>query len=257
MTLTPLKFLVFSLLILLPQMVVGGPGQRKTSSVSRSSDIIRVDGRADEPAWASSSVYEDFTQYEPANGFPSAFETKVRMLFDDEGIYVFAEMFDNHPDSISKELGKRDSDNQINADWFSIDLCPFDDGVNGFSFKLTVTGVQTDIKRGSGNAGREVTWDAIWNAGTTITATGWTAEIFVPFSSIRFPVSGSEFWGINFHRFVAGAVRHAGRGFGHSDRQIEPHDDRTRIVLRGDPLGISRLFSGPAIDGPHRFHTDH
>ena len=203
MPLTPLKIHVFSLLILLPQMVVGGPGQRKTSSVSRSSDIIRVDGRADEPAWASSSVYEDFTQYEPANGFPSAFETKVRMLFDDEGIYVFAEMFDNHPDSISKELGKRDSDNQINADWFSIDLCPFDDGVNGFSFKLTVTGVQTDIKRGSGNAGREVTWDAIWNAGTTINATGWTAEIFIPFSSIRFPVSGSEFWGINFHRFVA------------------------------------------------------
>jgi len=203
MTLTPLKYLVFSLLFLLPQMVFGGPGQRRTSYVSRSSGIIRVDGRDDEPAWATSAVYEDFTQYEPANGFPSAFETKVRMLFDDEGIYVFAEMFDNQPDSISKELGRRDSDNQINADWFSVDLCPFDDGVNGFSFKLTVTGVQTDIKRGSGSAGREVTWDAIWNAGTVITGSGWTAEIFIPFSSIRFPASGSEYWGINFHRFVA------------------------------------------------------
>ena len=182
MTLTPLKYLVLSLLFLLPQMVFAGPGQRRISYVSRSSGIIRVDGRDDEPAWATSPVYEDFTQYEPANGFPSAFDTKVRMLFDDEGIYVFAEMIDNRPDSISKELGRRDSDNQINADWFSVDLCPFDDGVNGFSFKLTVTGVQTDIKRGSGSVGREVTWDAIWNAGTGITGTGWTAEIFIPFS---------------------------------------------------------------------------
>jgi hypothetical protein len=80
------------------------------------------------------------------------------MVFDDEGIYVFAEMLDCQPDSISRELGKRDSDNEINADWFSVDLCPFDDGINGFSFKLTVTGVQTDIRRGSGSAGRDVTW---------------------------------------------------------------------------------------------------
>lgn len=203
MTYPPLKILLLSLAMLFPLVLFGGPGQRRTGQVSRASGVIRIDGRDDEPVWAGLPVYEDFTQYEPANGYPSSFKTKVRMVFDNEGIYVFAEMLDSHPDSISKELGKRDADNEINADWFSIDLVPFDDGVNGFSFKLTVTGVQTDIKRGSGSAGRDVTWDAIWNAGTLITGTGWTAEIFIPFSSIRFPVSGSEHWGVNFHRFVA------------------------------------------------------
>ncbi|MDM8001729.1 MAG: hypothetical protein QUS66_02300, partial [Bacteroidota bacterium] len=138
------KILLLYLVILFPPMLYGGPVQRRAGQVSRSSGIIRIDGRDDEPSWSSSPVYEDFTQYEPANGYPSTFQTKVRMVFDNEGIYVFAEMLDSHPDSISRELGKRDSDNEINADWFSIDLCPFDDGVNGFSFKLTVTGVQTD-----------------------------------------------------------------------------------------------------------------
>jgi len=203
MTRPHFKILLISLVIIIPQILFGGPVQRRTGQVSRSSGIIRIDGRDDEPTWSSSPVYEDFTQYEPVNGYPSSFKTKARMVFDNEGIYVFAEMLDSHPDSISRELGKRDSDNEINADWFSIDLCPFDDGVNGFSFKLTVTGVQTDIKRGSGSAGRDVTWDAIWDAATVINGKGWSAEIFIPFSSIRFPVTGSEHWGINFHRFVA------------------------------------------------------
>lgn len=203
MTRTLRRFLIFPVLILLSQVICGSPVQRRTSSVTRSSGVIRIDGIGDEPAWAGVPLYEDFTQYEPANGFPSSFKTRVRMLFDDEGIYVLAEMFDSQPDSISRELGKRDSDNEINADWFSVDLCPFDDGINGFSFKLTVTGVQTDIRRGSGSAGRDVSWDAVWNSGTIITSDGWSAEIFIPFSSIRFPVTGGEPWGVNFHRFVA------------------------------------------------------
>ena len=195
MTHPPLKILLLSIAMLFPMVLSGGSDPRRTGQVARSSGVIRIDGRDDEPAWSNSQVYEDFTQYEPVNGYPSSFQTKVRMVFDNEGIYVFADMLDNHPDSISMELGKRDSDNEINADWFSVDLCPFDDGVNGFSFKLTVTGVQTDIKRGSGSAGRDVTWDAIWDAATLINGNGWSAEVFIPFSSIRFPVSGSEHWG--------------------------------------------------------------
>src|SRR5512133_3593085 len=162
-------------LILSNQILFGAELTRRTANAGKAETAIRIDGKDDEASWKSAELLTGFTQYEPANGLPSAFTSQVRLLFD------------NYPDSISTELGKRDSDNDINADWFSIDLCPFDDGVNGFSFKLTVTGVQTDIKRASGAAGREVTWDAIWNAGTVITGVGWTAEIFIPFSSIRFP----------------------------------------------------------------------
>jgi len=196
------KALIIALVILFPSVIYGST-QRRQAYVSRTTGQIRIDGKSNEPSWSSAVPYEEFTQYEPANGYPSSFKTRVRMLFDDEGIYVFAELFDSHPDSIALELGKRDSDNEINADWFSIDLCPFDDGVNGFSFKVTITGVQTDIKRGSGSGGRDVTWDAVWDSHTLMSDTGWSIEIFIPFSSIRFPVSGNQPWGVNFHRFVA------------------------------------------------------
>ena len=176
---------------------------RRSANTIRATTEVTIDGKADEASWINTERYSDFTQYEPANGRPSSFTTIVRMLYSDEGIYVFADLIDNAPDSISTELGERDSDNEINAEWFSIDLCPFDDGVNGFSFKITVSGVQTDIKRASGSAGRDETWDAIWDSETLITGEGWSAEIFIPFSSIRFPTSGNTPWGVNFHRFVA------------------------------------------------------
>jgi hypothetical protein len=176
---------------------------RRAATATKAVSEIKIDGKDTEAAWNNTELLSQFTQYEPANGLPSTFTTKVRMLYNDEGIYVFANLIDSFPDSIAAELGKRDSDNDINADWFSIDLCPFDDGVNGFSFKLTVSGVQTDIKRASGAAGRDVSWDAVWDSETLITEDGWVAEIFIPFSAIRFPVSGDRPWGVNFHRFVA------------------------------------------------------
>ena len=185
------------------QILFGAEPARRTANAVRAVTAIKIDGKDEEAAWNNAELLTGFTQYEPANGLPAAFTSQVRLLFDNEGLYVFAKLIDNYPDSISTELGKRDSDNDINADWFSIDLCPFDDGVNGFSFKLTVTGVQTDIKRASGAAGRDVSWDAVWDSKTLITEDGWAAEIFIPFSAIRFPVSGNSSWGVNFHRFVA------------------------------------------------------
>ena len=199
----PLFFFLSLLLLLSGQTLLGSGINRRTANTTRTETRIKIDGKADEAAWNNSDIITGFTQYEPANGLPSTFTTRVRMIYDNEGIYVFADLIDSAPDSIATELGKRDSDNDINADWFSIDLCPFDDGVNGFSFKLTVTGVQTDIKRASGAAGRDVSWDAVWDSKTDITDSGWVAEFFIPFSSIRFPVAGSKPWGVNFHRFVA------------------------------------------------------
>ncbi len=197
------KLCLIVLFCLSNQMARSTELPRRQGTVRKTITEIKIDGIADEPAWSGAEVYSDFTQYEPSNGKRAAFQSLVRMIYDNEGIYVHADLIDASPDSISTGLGKRDSDNAINADWFSIDLCPFDDGVNGFSFKLTVTGVQTDIKRASGSAGRDEKWDAIWKSATKITDEGWSAEIFIPFSAIRFPISGDKPWGINFNRFVA------------------------------------------------------
>lgn len=199
----PTSYLLLLAFLLSNQVLSGADLERRTANAGKATTTISIDGKDDEPAWNNAELLTGFTQYEPANGLASAFTSQVKLLFDNEGLYVFANLIDSYPDSISTELGKRDSDNDINSDWFSIDLCPFDDGVNGFSFKLTVTGVQTDIKRASGSAGRDVSWDVVWDSETMITEDGWAAEVFIPFSAIRFPVIGNRPWGVNFHRFVA------------------------------------------------------
>src|SRR5665648_958902 len=90
---------------------------RRTAKAAKADTEIKIDGKDTGEDWSKADILSGFTQYEPANGLPSAFTTRVRMLFDDEGLYVFADLIDNAPDSISTELGKRDSDNDITVSY--------------------------------------------------------------------------------------------------------------------------------------------
>jgi len=162
----------------------------------------KIDGIPDDSCWELSEVFTDFIQYEPFSGIPSGFKTVARIVYDDEAIYVCAILFDPHPDSIRSELGQRDADRNIIADYFNVDIGPYNDGINGYSFKLTASGVQSDIRRSSGAGGRDLNWDAVWQSATVINDEGWVAELKIPFSAIRFPSDGTGDWGVNFWRFV-------------------------------------------------------
>lgn len=161
-----------------------------------------IDANPKDDCWSKSEIYGNFLQYEPYSGIPSRFRTTVRMVYDDEAIYVCAVMYDPYPDSIRAELGQRDADNSIVADYFNVDIGPYNDGINAYSFKLTASGIQTDIRRSSGTGGRDVNWDAVWKSASVITDSGWVAEIKIPFSAIRFPADGVSKWGVNFWRFI-------------------------------------------------------
>jgi len=118
-------------------------------------------------------------------------------------------MYDPNPDSILTELGIRDADQTINADNFSIDINPYNDGVNGFTFKVSASGVQTDVNRSS--RGRrffgprtrgDINWDAVWDSDVKITDEGWNVEIKIPYSALRFPDSKVQVWAINYWRDI-------------------------------------------------------
>ena len=79
---------------------------------------IKIDGKLDEPAWQEAHIATGFTQYSPYNGDPATYKTEVKVLYDQSAIYIGAFMFDPNPDSIYTELGKRDSDRDLNADHF-------------------------------------------------------------------------------------------------------------------------------------------
>lgn len=117
----------------------------------RTDKRIKADGLLDDEAWLRANVAGDFIMYNPYNGVPSKYRTEVRVLYDDEALWIGAMMYDPSPDSIFTELGARDDDN-INSDNFYVEISPFNDGLNGEVFKVTASGVQIDNKLSTGES---------------------------------------------------------------------------------------------------------
>ncbi|TVR74259.1 MAG: hypothetical protein EA408_03060 [Marinilabiliales bacterium] len=181
---------------------------RKTLRATRVSVPPVIDGRLEDPAWLKAEPAAGFVMYEPHNDRPASFGTYVRVVYDDRAIYVGAMMKDPDPAAILTELGLRNTGNSLNADRFWININPFDDGINGFTFEVSASGVQTDINLSgsggstSGSRRGDSSWDAVWKSEVRITDDGWIAEIEIPWSALRFPKTEVAEWGINFWREV-------------------------------------------------------
>jgi hypothetical protein len=162
---------------------------------------IRIDGILDEPAWKLAPVAGEFTQRDPYNGRPATYQSEVRFLFDNTGVYVGATMFDPYPDSIPSQMGLRDATN-LNADNFVVVLSPFNDGINAFCFLVYVSDVQADFKLPGPYGDDDFTWDAVWKSKARKTSEGWIAEFKIPYSAVRFPKKEVQEWGVNCQRLL-------------------------------------------------------
>lgn len=184
--------------------VANSQNPKREAPATRAVSSVHIDGVLDEPAWADAIAVSDFIQVEPYNGRPATFRTEVRFLYDNQGLYIGAMMYDPYPDSIPRQLGLRDSD-WLNADNFTIMLSPFNDGVNAFVFELYSSDVQTDYKlpaTSNGNFNGDLSWDAVWQSKAGYNEEGWVAEIRIPWSAIRFPDQSIQEWGVNCFRDI-------------------------------------------------------
>lgn len=199
---------LISLTVFFPQYLYGRDNQRRGLQAIRVDRAPRIDGSQQDPIWQKAVAATDFFQYEPHNDRPASQQTKVRVLYDDHSIYIGAMLFDPAPDSILTQLGLRDSDDKLNADQFWVDINPFNDGINGFRFKVSASGVQSDLNMsgvsgGNGGSNRgDLNWDAVWISAVSITQQGWIVEMQIPYSALRFPRNEVHEWGINFWREV-------------------------------------------------------
>lgn len=160
---------------------------------------IHIDGKLNEPEWDKAEVAQGFVQIEPRTGQPASYDTQVKVLFDDKAIYIGAYMLDPSPDSLSVELGSRDEIGM--ADYFGVRIDPFNDGLNAFGFYVTCRGVQADMRIDT-DGDTDFTWDAVWRSSVSRHDTGWSAELMIPYSALRFPRNGVTNWGLNFIRSV-------------------------------------------------------
>jgi hypothetical protein len=165
----------------------------------RASAPIRVDGRLDDAAWRDAPVVSDFVQRLPEEGQPARQQTQLQVAYDDEAVYVAARLLDSEPERIVRRLTRRDL--VADADKFSIFFDPHHDHLTGVEFRVTAAGVQKDAVIYN-DVYQDDTWDAVWDSAVTADRLGWTVEMRIPFSQLRFPHADVLTWGVNAQRIV-------------------------------------------------------
>ena len=158
-----------------------------------------VDGRLDDPVWAAAVPVGGFLQRDPDEGQPATEETLVRIAFDDDAVYVAAEMRDRDPAGIVRQLSRRDV--AVEADALIVYLDPHHAGLTGAQFGVSAAGVQRDALIYNDNF-LDSTWDAVWASAVEIGAGGWSVEMRIPLSQLRFPNADRYTWGINVQRVI-------------------------------------------------------
>ena len=176
---------------------------RATLRAARREGAILLDGKLDEAGWQKAPVAKDFTQSYPNPGKADT-TTQVRVLYDDDAIYVGARMYDAHPDSIAAQLARRDVSG-IYSDWLHIIIDSYHDRRTAFRFTVNPKGVQKDVYTSNDNQ-EDSNWDAVWDVATSVDSLGWVAEYRIPLSQLRFgnAAAGTErTWGFQVMRDIA------------------------------------------------------
>ena len=169
---------------------------------ARLEGAIAIDGRLDEPAWARAEPATRFTQSDPAEGQPATERTAVRVLISDDALYVGARLYDRETGRIKAALARRDDD--VEADEFDLYLDTFHDHLSGVRFRVTPGGAVLDGILGSSAQGSDEddSWDPVWESATQVDSLGWTAEIRLPLSQLRYSSTLDGTWGIQLYRKI-------------------------------------------------------
>lgn len=193
-------FLLFSFLIIF-NLNSYSQTLKKTLKTNFSDEKITIDGKFDEEIWKKSDIATNFLMIAPDNGKLELQERKseVKVVYNNDAIYIGATLFDNEPTKIRRELTTRDD--FATADHFGVFLNGYNDGQQEFRFFVSAAGVQMDILYTDAN-GEDGSWNAIWDSQTTITEYGWTVEMKIPYAALRFPGEKKQTWGINFYREI-------------------------------------------------------
>src|SRR5687767_10996468 len=196
-----------------------GSQPRPTGRAVRVATAPLLDGRLDDAVWAQAPVLSGFQQHEPFDGRSATERTEVRIVFDDQALYIGARMHDSDPGGIVRGEIRRDADLK-EQDSFLIVLDTYLDRQNAFVFGTTPAGIEHDgqvVKEGEGGFGgpsgtgagpsgttgaANLNWDGAWRVLTSVDSAGWSAEFRIPFATLRYAGGATQQWGLNLARFI-------------------------------------------------------
>ena len=201
-------FLLFYFWVLSYVLFAQNNGEVYQLNIQRMDEEIRLDGVLDESFWEDVEIATNFWLNFPVGGTPvdDEVQTTVKITYDDDFIYLGVECYGKGPFLVQSL--KRDNDSFWNGDAFAVVFDPVNERTNGVIFGVNPAGVQTEAlitgepaRRGGQLSGYNKAWDNKWYTQASVTENGWTAEMMIPFKSLRFGRKGH--WGINFIRVDA------------------------------------------------------
>ena len=215
--------------------------QRKRIEVARvSGGSPSIDGHLDESVWEAARWVTNFIQKEPDQGEPASLDTEIAFLYDDQALYVGARMHSDDPATIGNLMTRRDDPGQ--AERLIVSLDTFLDRRTAYSFAVTAAGVRVDYFHPVDHEfQRDFTFDPVWTARANVTDSGWTAEMRIPFSQLRFGRGKELVWGVNINRYVP-AINED------SFWIIVPRDETGWASRFGDLVGLNNLPSNKRIE---------
>ncbi len=215
---------------------------RKSYRAARAADSAPViDGKIDEASWNTAAWEKGFIQNNPYEGREPSEPTSFKIIYDDKFIYVGIRAHDSKTGSIEKRLSRRDN---AGGDTVTVGFDSIYDRLTAFVFTVNAAGVKADqlmVNNGQSNGNEEdMSWDPIWDTAVSTDDQGWTAEMRIPLSQLRFGAKEDQVWGLQVRRFLFRANET-------SDWQPIPRNAPGFVHLFGDMTGLQGLTA------PHQF----
>jgi Domain of unknown function (DUF5916)/Carbohydrate family 9 binding domain-like len=170
---------------------------RKKYVTQKLNGTITIDGVLNEEGWNAIEWGGDFIQVDPNGGQPPGQPTSFKILYDEKYLYIAYRCHDVSPDSIIKRMSRRD---EFPGDWVEINIDSYHDKRTAFSFTLSVSGVRGDEFVSNDGNNWDASWNPIWFSKTAVDDKGWTGEVKIPLSQLRYGNEKDKVWGIQFTR---------------------------------------------------------
>lgn len=196
-----------------------------------------IDGTLDDECWKTGEWASDFTQWVPKEGAKPTYPTHLKVLYDDNNIYVAIRAFDGEPEKISRKAGRRD---EFAGDCVGICLDSYHDHRTGFEFDITPAGQKIDLMLTNPSNG-DFNWNAVWYAKTGFEDSAWTAEFRIPLSQLRYSSDKEQVWGMHCWRWIDRLQEE-------SDWEVQSSTGPGILYLFGELHGIKDLPASRRIE---------
>ena len=172
---------------------------KRIYTTKRLKEVPVIDGAILEKAWNVVEWSSNFTERQPDEGTPPTYQTKFKVIYDSKYLYIAIRAFDDEPNLIERRLSRRDS---FEGDRVNVVIDSYFDKRTAFVFTTTAAGVKgEEIVSQNGDIWDD-SWNPIWYTNAKIDDKGYTVEMKIPLSQLRFGKAKEQIWGFNINRTI-------------------------------------------------------